>query len=1230
MIKQLRYFFTLLLLAVASVGWADSYVKVTSTTDITDGAYLIVYEGADGAVAFNGALETLDAVGNTISVTIADGIIEATSETDAAAFTIDVTNGTLKSASGLYIGIASYGNGLKQSEDATAFVNGFAIDDNGNALITCETSGGTMTLKYNYASNQLRFRYYKSGQQDIQLYKKTEGTPTPAAPNVATLNSISPTTLTVGDEGTFTLDATFASGAVAETDYVINWSTEDAAITLNGAQYSAVSAGNANVKVTVTSKDEKKFKSVSKTFPVTIEAAVTPGEYETVTLPYEESLVNDKGKFVTEGDECWTFGNYGAVASKKNVTAWLVSPIIDMTGAQAVSLSFEQQGRYFNTPSEEATLWARVEGGEWTQLTITYPESFTGTKWTSFSEQVVDLSTYAGKKAQIGFKYISTDSYGGWEIKNINVVAGEIKEKAEAELSYPVENFTAIIGEENDFPVLQNPNKLSPIEYSSTNAEVATIDENGVITLLKAGQTTIKASFTENDDFKDGSASYLLVVKEKEVEGTDKYELVTDASTLVAGDNIIIAYVNSEENVAKALSTTRNANNIAANDVKVNADDNTLTPGSSIQIITLEEGYYFNVGDGYLFAASASSNWLRVEAEKDDNAKATISIADNGDATIVFQGENTRNNLRYNANNGNPMFSCYAETSSVKTLPQIYRKVTGETPPTPPVPEKKEAGLSYSAETAVVTINANDNVYPILNNPNELSPITFTSSNTGVATIDTDGKVELVAAGETTIKASFAGNDEYESGEASYVLTVNEAVVVEKKPAEISYPVSEFNAYIGDEVDFPALQNPNNLSPIIYASGKEEIATIDADGNVTLVAAGRVRISAKFEGNDEYEDAEVSYMLNVMEHPQKGTEIFDLVTDASTLSAGDEFVIAAPYTNSETGVTKYFALGVTQNNNNRAAVEIELEADGTIMPHTTTQRITLEGEPDAWNLAVVGVGEGSPSGYLYASSKSSNQLKTRASVGEDGAADATITIASDGTASIVFHREEGRNDLRFNSTSTIFSCYAEGNNQTPVQIFRKRLDYLPVTITDAGYATLYYSDKNLQVPEGVKAYTVKVENKAAVVSKEYNVIPAGSAVILQGAPGDYEFAIKIKGDALDEANMLMGTDEAAMTVGPDEGDYKFYKLADGKSYGLGFYYDAEDGAAFMNGAHKAYLAVEASKAVNAYGFNPTGIKTVMANLPENAEVYTISGVRVNNTNLPAGLYIVNGKKMVIK
>ena len=144
MMKQIRYFFTLLLLAVASVGWADSYVKVTQTSDITNGTYLIVYE--DGNVAFNGALEKLDDVSNTIDVTISDGVIQSTEAVDAASFTINVADGTLQSASGFYVGVTSYANGLKQSDKADAFINKFAIDDVGNALITVETADGTLTV----------------------------------------------------------------------------------------------------------------------------------------------------------------------------------------------------------------------------------------------------------------------------------------------------------------------------------------------------------------------------------------------------------------------------------------------------------------------------------------------------------------------------------------------------------------------------------------------------------------------------------------------------------------------------------------------------------------------------------------------------------------------------------------------------------------------------------------------------------------------------------------------------------------------------------------------------------------------------------------------------------------------------------------------------------------------------------------------------------------------------
>lgn len=167
----------MLVMLFCGVANAD-YTKVTSTEDITNGQYLIVYE--DGNVAFNGALTTLDAESNTVAVTISDNKIASTEAIDAAVFNIDVTNGKLQAASGKYIGVSGNSNGLKQADAAATYSNTFAIDDNGNAVITANFSGSTMTLRYNSASNQARFRYYKnSGQQAIQLYKKVEAAPQP-------------------------------------------------------------------------------------------------------------------------------------------------------------------------------------------------------------------------------------------------------------------------------------------------------------------------------------------------------------------------------------------------------------------------------------------------------------------------------------------------------------------------------------------------------------------------------------------------------------------------------------------------------------------------------------------------------------------------------------------------------------------------------------------------------------------------------------------------------------------------------------------------------------------------------------------------------------------------------------------------------------------------------------------------------------------------------------------
>lgn len=147
----------------------NEYQKVTATSEVTDGDYLIVCEGQ--GYAFDGSLETLDAVDNVIeNLTINNGIIESSDKLNNGTFTYNATDKTLKSKSGYYIGQTSNANGLS-SNTSTTYENAITITENGANVV----SGGAY-LRYNKASNQNRFRYFKSStydsQEPIQLYKK--------------------------------------------------------------------------------------------------------------------------------------------------------------------------------------------------------------------------------------------------------------------------------------------------------------------------------------------------------------------------------------------------------------------------------------------------------------------------------------------------------------------------------------------------------------------------------------------------------------------------------------------------------------------------------------------------------------------------------------------------------------------------------------------------------------------------------------------------------------------------------------------------------------------------------------------------------------------------------------------------------------------------------------------------------------------------------------------------
>ena len=189
---------------------------------------------------------------------------------------------------------------------------------------------------------------------------------------------------------------------------------------------------------------------------------------------------------------------------------------------------------------------------------------------------------------------------------------------------------------------------------------------------------------------------------------------------------------------------------------------------------------------------------------------------------------------------------------------------------------------------------------------------------------------------------------------------------------------------------------------------------------------------------------------------------------------------------------------------------------------------------------------------------------------------------------------------------------------------------LPFSVSEYGYATLYYSTDAMVVPEGLTAKTYKVEDDKLTESMVYeagNVIPAATGVVLEGTEGDYLFTSTFENGSLDADNQLRGSDEDAETTGGS----KYYKLGVKDAANPGFYWGAENGAAFTNKAHKAYLVLNNAAARSAYIFGEdtaTGINTIVSST-ESTAIYNLQGCRVTG-QIKKGLYIVNGKKTMVK
>lgn len=301
----------------------------------------------------------------------------------------------------------------------------------------------------------------------------------------------------------------------------------------------------------------------------------------------------------------------------------------------------------------------------------------------------------------------------------------------------------------------------------------------------------------------------------------------------------------------------------------------------------------------------------------------------------------------------------------------------------------------------------------------------------------------------------------------------------------------------------------------------------------------------------------------------------------------------------------------------------------------TVYELQLGGETGKWTFY-----DKINNGYLFAEgtkkgTRNNNFLKIQETI--NAKSQAKISFDAEGNSSIVFSAPNA-NTLKYNPSAKIFSCYASGQN--PIQLYRKVGSF---PLTTAQYGT-YYTEDAFVMPEGVTGYTITSEDgKTLNFNGNYvagKTVPAKTALLLKAtekltADKVYTYTIVNSDEIAPTDNLLHGSvAEATTSV---EGAKAYYKLANDEVDHLGFYYGAENGGEFKNGAHKAYLAVKTETLSQKRGFSfdsmTTGINQVVANAEhaKSTVIYDLNGRRVNSLNAAAkGVYIVNGKKVIVK
>lgn len=414
-----------------------------------------------------------------------------------------------------------------------------------------------------------------------------------------------------------------------------------------------------------------------------------------------------------------------------------------------------------------------------------------------------------------------------------------------------------------------------------------------------------------------------------------------------------------------------------------------------------------------------------------------------------------------------------------------------------------------------------------------------------------------------------------------------------------------------DANKLPTLNNPYGVEGIVFKSSYNEVASVDANGVITLGGnSGTAVITATYPGSTDYveDEAKCVITVNKLKQDEEPLGYFRRVVSKSDLTNGEYLIVCETQNVAFNGALP--KLDVARDTIHVAIKDSKIS--GTLKNRLSS--FTLSAVPNGYSLK-------SASGYYIGLGDSDSGIDTNASKYFTN----TISFNNDGAVKI--DCSIGR--LRYNSNSKAHRFGYYNKVFEDVYLYKyvvpSELENIPVVVSQAGLAT-YNSNLDLDYSsvEGLYAYRAEVSG-SNVTLKKVGTVPAGEGVLLRSVNGDTNFSVPVTVGVTrwkDGYNAFKrGTGDGVAS----ESDGKYNYILNVVNNKLGFYKAAGNKVA----TNRAYLQTEASLSRSSLIFDDeensetVGVEIVNSLEPVNEWLYNLNGQRVRKT--AQGLFIHNGK-----